>query len=78
MVRKVEKSAISPMICERGSYIEIWGSVYAPFASAGFTGMDFSIVERKGPSYDAYIGAIHEGMKKNYAPMASILLKTIV
>jgi cell filamentation protein len=45
---------------------------------AGFSGMDFSSIEREGTSYNAYIGAIHEGMKKNYVPMASILLKTIV
>ena len=45
---------------------------------AGFAGMDFSNIDQKGKSFDAYITAIHKGMSKKYDPMATILTDAII
>jgi len=45
---------------------------------AGYSGMNFSHINDKGKSFEAYIGAIHKGMRGDYCSMASIIEKAIV
>lgn len=44
---------------------------------AGFSDIDFSFIKEKGKAYYTYIGAVHDGMDRNYSRMTKVVLKAL-
>ena len=42
---------------------------------AGFPGLDFSFIGRRGKEFEGYIAAIHAGLDRKYHPMSEIILR---
>lgn len=44
---------------------------------AGLPGIDFSFIKSRGKELEGYVSAIQRGVKKDYAPMARIVLRAL-
>ncbi|MGA7162087.1 MAG: Fic family protein [Bacteroidota bacterium] len=44
---------------------------------ANLQGIDFGFIGSRGKHFNAYVGAIHSGLKRNYAPMQNIIAEAL-